>query len=53
MRTPLRLNGIKAFSQLVERLEIVIRPRDADRRDRVAIAPRNVVFILDSPREWS
>ena len=43
---PVAVERDKGVLQLVEGLEI-IRPRDADRRAVVAVAPRNVVFILD------
>ncbi len=43
---PVAVIGNKGVLQLVERLEI-IRPRDADRRAVVAVAPRHVVLVAD------
>ena len=43
---PVAVERDKGVLQLVERREI-IRPRDADRRAVVAVAPRHIIFILD------
>ena len=45
-QNPVAVIGKKCVFKLVERLEI-IRPRNADRRTVVAVAPRNVVFVAD------
>ena len=45
-QNPVAVIGKKCVFKLVERLE-VIRPRNADRRPVVAVAPRNVVFVAD------
>ena len=45
-QNPVAVIGKKCVFKLVERLEI-IRPRNADRRPVVAVAPRNVVFVAD------
>ena len=45
-QNPVAVIGKKCVFKLVERLE-VIRPRNADRRTVVAVAPRNVVFVAD------
>ena len=40
------VEGDEGVLQLVERLEVV-GPRDADRRAVVAVAPRDVIFVVD------
>ena len=45
-QNPVAVIGKKCVFKLVERLE-VIRPRNADRRPVVAVAPRHIILILD------
>ena len=45
-QNPVAVIGKKCVFKLVERLE-VIRPRNADRRPVVAVAPRDVIFVVD------
>ena len=45
-QNPVAVEGDEGVFQLVERLKIV-RPCDADRRAVVAVAPRDVIFVVD------